>query len=565
MDFLRRTIRQIKAQLHGLTISQRFVIGLLLVIMAGCIYWATQFASQREMMPLLNQDFTEEVLSKIVQKLDSWDESYKITGSRVLVPRSQQKRLLAKLAYEEALPADTSAGLDDLLDGTNVWTPQFLHEDRKIIKTQQKLAKIISEFPGVDSAQVIINQGEKRRLNNILPIASASVSIKTSGSVSSAKKLASSIAALVSSANNRMKREDVSVIIDGSLVPVVPAGEEYASDYIELLVKWEKLYRNKILDALNISDALVQVDLKLQNTKVNTETKTFSDDESLIATIEKTGRETESSDKESSSEPGVMANSAGPSGGESGNSRRETTEDTTSKNVVHPAYKIVQEQTPQGGISKEDRTASVSIPWSYFINIAKREAGNNDEPDIETVTNIRDRELPGLKQRVMAAFGLAGSKEYEDRVVVAAYWAEGTVSGQAGGSGGVDGAGGGQVTANLTVAGVLGDYGKHIAVSLLAMISLFMVLKMVRKASGPVDLSEEEAAAVMIGHKPMDALGVENSNIIDDEGATGLLSGLELGEEAVRSQQVLEQIQHMVRESPSVAASLVGKWVSQND
>jgi len=565
MDFLHRITGQIKAQLHGLTTSQRLVIGLLLVIMAGCIYWATQYASQREMMPLLNQDFSEEVLARIVQKLDSWDESYKITGSRITVPRSQQKRLLAKLAYEEALPADTSAGLDDLLDGTNVWTPQFLHEDRKIMKTQQKLAKIISDFPGVDSAQVIINQGEKRRLNNILPIASASVSIKTSGSVSSQKKLASSIAALVSSANNRMKREDVSVIIDGSLVPVVPAGEEYASDYIELLVKWEKLYRNKILDSLNISDTLVQVDLKLQNTKVNTETKTFSESESLITAIEKTGRETESSDKDNSSEPGVMANSAGPSGGESGNSRKETTEDTTSKNVVHPAYKIVQEQTPQGGISKEDRTASVSIPWSYFINIAKREAGNNNEPDIETVTNIRDRELPGLKQRVMAAFGLAGSKEYEDQVVVAAYWAEGTVPGEAGGPGGVDGAGGGQVTANLTVAGVLGNYGKHIAVSLLAMISLFMVLKMVRKASGPVDLSEEEAAAVMVGHKPMDALGVENSNIIDEEGATGLLSGLEMGEDAVRSQQVLEQIQHMVRESPGAAASLVGKWVSQND
>ena len=114
-------------------------------------------------------------------------------------------------------------------------------------------------------------------------------------------------------------------------------------------------------------------------------------------------------------------------------------------------------------------------------------------------------------------------------------------------------------------SGVLGNYGKQIAVSLLAMISLFMVLKMVRKASGPIDLSDEEAAAVMVGKKPMDVLGVEDSNIIDDEGAVGLLSGLELGEDAVRSQQMLEQIQEMVRESPGAASTLVGKWVSQND
>ncbi|KPK76572.1 MAG: hypothetical protein AMJ79_06330 [Phycisphaerae bacterium SM23_30] len=57
----------------------------------------------------------------------------------------------------------------------------------------------------------------------------------------------------------------------------------------------------------------------------------------------------------------------------------------------------------------------------------------------------------------------------------------------------------------------------------------------------------------------------EESNFAEAEDAGGLLTGVELDEQAVQSQQMLEQIREMVKESPERVARLVGKWIVQKD
>ena len=76
-------------------------------------------------------------------------------------------------------------------------------------------------------------------------------------------------------------------------------------------------------------------------------------------------------------------------------------------------------------------------------------------------------------------------------------------------------------------------------------------------------MSEEEAVALMSGDKPLDALSLEESNLADGMSG-GLLAGLELGEDAIRSQQMLDQVKEMVTESPEVAGNLVKKWISED-
>lgn len=107
-------------------------------------------------------------------------------------------------------------------------------------------------------------------------------------------------------------------------------------------------------------------------------------------------------------------------------------------------------------------------------------------------------------------------------------------------------------------------YGKHMAVSALALLSLFMAMMMVRKATNPVELDEDEAVALMIsGKKPMDAPGIDDNILLSDDDNTGMLAGVEMGADAVRTQQILEQIKDMVKESPDTTAGLVEKWISQ--
>ena len=120
MNFLRRVIDQIKEQLGGLSISQKLVIGLLLVIMLGSISMMVDYASQRERVPLLNQSFTPVQSKGIISKLDMWGIQYELKGDQIWVPKSVHKTLIAKLGYEGVLPEDTSAGWSILLEGGDI-------------------------------------------------------------------------------------------------------------------------------------------------------------------------------------------------------------------------------------------------------------------------------------------------------------------------------------------------------------------------------------------------------------------------------------------------------------
>ncbi len=56
-----------------------------------------------------------------------------------------------------------------------------------------------------------------------------------------------------------------------------------------------------------------------------------------------------------------------------------------------------------------------------------------------------------------------------------------------------------------------------------------------------------------------------NGEAVAGEAAEGgtMLDGMELDEEAVRSQQMLEQVSTMVKENPDAAATLVKRWLNR--
>ncbi len=565
MEFLRRAIQQVKRQLKGLGLSERLVLVLLLVIMCGAIYVMVQYSSQRQMVPLLDQSISENARMRIVRKLKGWNEKYQEKGDRIMVPASRRDDLFALLAYEELLPSDTSVGFMSILkEKGNVWMPKYQHEDRQKIYLQMELARSISKFPVVSKTDVFINVDNKLSINRIGTAASASIRIETEGEVRSKRKLASTIAAFVSGANPRMRRENVEVIIDGNLVAVAAEGEEMSSEYLEKKVAVEKRLREQILGALPVIDNLrVQVNASLLNSTTKVRKLEIADEGkgSAIFPEEKQSRETKSSTAQQNQEPGVAANTTTQSSNTAGATQSDTTEENTTKNKVVPGSINTEIYTPAGGVTKEELTAVVSVPLAYIEEYVKNSlTDKTKQPDKASIDAAKAVLLPDFKKIVMGAVGLIEGK-HDKQVVVTTYWAQGTTSnasGQSGVPGGPEAAAGG----GSTFVGITSRYGKHIAVSALALISLFMVLMMVRKASGPIDITEEDASAMMsAGPKPMEALGMEESNIVDGEDPGGLLAGVELDDRAIRSQQVLEQVRDMIREEPEVAATLINKWL----
>ena len=88
-----------------------------------------------------------------------------------------------------------------------------------------------------------------------------------------------------------------------------------------------------------------------------------------------------------------------------------------------------------------------------------------------------------------------------------------------------------------------------------------MVSMMVRKATPVLAVAQATAPIPMISPPP-----TEMGEGVAGEAVSGgsLLDGMELDDEAVRSQQMLEQVSTLVKENPDAAATLVKRWLNRN-
>ena len=419
------------------------------------------------------------------------------------------------------------------------------------------MARVIMGFPGVKAAEVLINASNSGSLINIQPTASASVSITTSGEVTSLKRLASAAATLVSRACSNMKRDKVGVVINGLPIPVAADGEEYGFELFDVKRKVEDYFKNKIYEYFSQYNPRIAVNV---NFKENTQTETKKilpeGQGSALVTEEKTQNETNSSRTPVSKEPGIVSNVASNSGSASGETQKDTTEETIIKSNFFEGYEHIIKSTHKWSLA--DIPVSPAIPETYFITRAKSQGKNKNNPTPADIKQVETLEIPKIEKQLRTMIGQVdtGSEKF---VTVASY----PDTFQLVANGGAAGSGTTPAEAGGSLPNIAKKYGKHIAVTALAMLSLFMVLMMVRKASGPIDMTQDEAAVMMSGAKPVDAMSIEDANIIDGEEADGVLEGVELDDAAVRSQQVLQQVRDLVKESPDVAATLIDKWIKE--
>ncbi|KPK76469.1 MAG: hypothetical protein AMJ79_06615, partial [Phycisphaerae bacterium SM23_30] len=400
MEFLRRAIRQIRSQLGVLTTSQRLVVVLCVVIMGGAIFWMVRYAGQRVMVPLLNQPFTDEERQRIIDQFEDWQQRYDVSGDRILVPTDDRRRLIGRLGYAQLLPDDTSLGWASLLEESSIWEPTEQRETKNLIVLQTMLAQAIEEeFPGVESAKVFINKAEKRRVSNVMPMASASVIVTLSGGEEATSRLGTAIADFVSGANQNMKRENVSVIANGQKLKVIPVGEQAPSEYWESKTRYEQYFRGKIISILEVDNALVQVDVKPQLDETEQIIVSIPNEESgksWLPAIQTSSSEQSSSNTPPAQGPGIAANVGSGGGSGAGAGRSETTEQSETTRQAFPGSETVKTRKAPGGIT--DITVTVLYPKTFFKQIARQRAEDKEaEPTDEVVQAQIDLETPELR------------------------------------------------------------------------------------------------------------------------------------------------------------------------
>ena len=113
-----------------------------------------------------------------------------------------------------------------------------------------------------------------------------------------------------------------------------------------------------------------------------------------------------------------------------------------------------------------------------------------------------------------------------------------------------------------TLASLLTTHSREVVLGGLAVVSLFMVSMMVRR-SGPVAAGVSGVASVGAFQMPTPVLDATETLAGEVGEGKSMLDAMELDEDAVRAQQMLDQVEAMVEDNPDAAAGLVKRWLSR--
>ena len=555
MDILKQQFARIQEQFAGLSATQRMLAASLVAIMVLTVMLWGRYATTAEMVPVLNSSFDDQQIVHATTSLKAEGIDSEVSGDRILVPADKHDQALAILSYEQLLPADSKSGFDDIIKMTNPFDTDKKSDLMFTRARAAELSQIVRDWHGVADAQVVINPVYEHHIGESLK-PGAVVNIRTRGGDVDIKHLVDSAASTVASATSGMDRSRVSVIIDGhGYKPHDDADGDIAEDVYEQREQQEHYFEDKIAKGLgNYYGAgpgpliSVSVNLDLQS---RVSTKTAYDPATSVQKESSTDNQTEESNQSSSAaEPGVSANvGASVNGPSSGGTSTSTERDKT--DFINDIGSTTETITKPAG-EEQVVSAAVGLPRSHFIDLYLKTNPGAKQPNEDMLRKWAEPELLLVKHQVESACGLKA----EDNIFVDLY-ADATE----------------QPAATEALASVgssalsITGHVKEIAIGALAMLSLFMVSMMVRKGGpAPVALAGGPGFGGGAGVLEAHETPIYNG---DDEiaavvgGGQNTMDGMELDDEALKSQQVVEQVTTMVKENPDAAASLVKRWLNR--
>jgi flagellar biosynthesis/type III secretory pathway M-ring protein FliF/YscJ len=549
MDTLKKQLERIQQQLAGLSASQKMLTASLLAIMVMTFVWWGRYAADSEMEPVFNQSLSTDDMQNVKRVLTSEGIRFEPSGDRILVPTEKKDYAVAALAYAQVLPKNSTGSFDDFMGKISPFTNPQMGDKMMNEFGQNRLSSIINRMPGVADAQVLIDPQHERVVGgNVEPSGSVIVTMKDGGIGD--KKLAQAIATFVSGSNAQLRRSRVSIVIGIKTYPLhdvdpnIPDGE---AD--EALVRTEQYFQQSVKTALSMyGDVVAVVHAKVDMTRTEQKDVSVTDVKSKVKTSENE-KSTTTNPKQLSGDNGVVANTSAsiddkPAAVSGGSSETERNKDEL-QNFPSTTEKVSSK--PAG--EPKAISAAISLPRNYFVQALKAGDTSAKQPNPKDVEALFASQRDQIVEAARLAIGIDDPKAVSvmlgpDLPMLMAV--EGSAQARAS-------SGGGGVGLSL------GGHLREIAVGLLALISLFMVSMMVKKGTpAPVIAAAamEEPEPVMLGGN------LTIAGEVSEGGQT--LDGMELDEDAIKAQQMVEQVSTMVKENPDAAATLVKRWLNRS-
>ena len=546
MDVLKKQLANIQQQLSGLSASQKMLTLSLVAIMMMTFIWWGRYAGTAETEPVFNQSLDTEQVQRIRSVLKSESIPFEIAGDKVLVPVEKKDLAVAALVEANAMPKNASGSYEDWMGKVSPFASPSMNDKMNNEYLQQRLGSILCLMKGVAEANVLIDPTHERYVGQRVE-PSAAVSIRTKNGEGN-KDLAKSVAYFVAASNAHMRPSRVSILIDGKAVsvrdpdPNLPDG-----DIDETIAKQEARYAMNVKEALSQygSNVVAVVHAKIDLVTLRSNSLTYG-----TVKAKEVKNETESSDtttpQAATAEPGAAPNtglSVPTTPAPSANATTNTQKDKTENQVF--ADQTNEDKSKPAG-EPMAVSAAVSIPRTFFVQEAKGADNSAKQPDPKEVQAAFESHKDEMIQMVMNAIGIADPKAVSISLgpdIPMLMATDGAGTSTSSGSGGVT---------SLT------NHLKEVAVGALAVISLVMVSMRVKKS----------APAPVIAATVEDTTPIHLGPTIDIAGEVSetdqALDGMELDEDAIKANQMVDQVSTMVKENPDAAATMVKRWLNRS-
>lgn len=558
MESLRSVISTIGTYLRRMTPTHRLLVASMAVIVALSLGLVALWSGRSGMVELLPGSGGAD-LQRAGEALRSAGVRHEVRGGRLLVSPQERDRALAVVGEAGRLPTDSAQLFKNILERQTWHTSRQQSEQLYLVDLQTLLARVISKFRGIESANVVLHLPQASNLGSAAPRPTASVTVWTASGEPLPQTTVDAIAAVVAGAHAGLDRSRIRVVDGSTGRERRPTGEGdvIPGTYLEQAGKVEQQTREKLFDLLaHIPGVRIAVTAQVDVTRVSAQVqKHFEVGEGTLNLVKReTGMRTSTQSAASSAEPGVRSNvGLDVNTGLGGGARTEQSE-TTEEFDGHVGKRVESIVDPRGMATM--LVASIAVPRGYIAGLIRRSGGGEAEPADDEIERAFAREQariieavrPHLKTRT------ADGAVVEGEVAVSLIPVD-VASGSAPGAGaGLLGAiAGGGVGLGGVVTGVL----DKIILGALALVAFVMMVMTVRRGSRPAALPEAEEIA---GVPP--TLETKSDLIGEADESETPMAGIEVDEQAVQSQKMLDQVGELVREDPEVAAKLITRWVS---
>lgn len=555
METIKAQARYIADQMRTLSTSGRIAISLLLVLLVGGLYQMMNWAGRPEWQALLDQPFTPAQIQRVQSELSLAGVKTKVEGDRILVQGDDddRQRTMAMLAQRGALPRDTSLGYDALVKNVNVFISNQEARWRQERGLESELAAVIRKFQGVRDANVLVQVPEKRPLGSrAKTAASASVSLTLEDGDVLDQKRVDAVANLVAGAVEGLSPTDVNITDGMQIYRARDPSRAIAGDLLEKQRLEEDHYTKMIYNQLGYIPGLVaNVRVKLRDIEEAIDDKVLGSP----SPSRETEDTEESNNNSSAAAPGVLPNqnrSITDAGSGSTMSRSKTSVEY-SENVN---TKITRTNKPAGFL--DALSASVNVPHTWLENIYRRQKGIEDDKavDFAELQKVAQFELPRIEEQIKTLLILDGQSGDDMKKVVVDWYYNMPAAPAVGVA----------MAASADYLGLAREFGPQVGLGMLVLFSLFLVMRIAKKAQQAVVSTQAAiagAAAGGGGEGQEASLGGGPATIGQAEGIGGAMIGHEVDEGLVRTQQIVEQITELVNEDAESAAGILQSWLTE--